>query len=162
MKKTSWVILAVIIALILFLIYQNVSKNNALSGELQISMLANDAKSAVEQKDVRRTMSYISDAYSDSNGMSRASLRAMVIRAYKDFDRYSIVFNKADITVTGDTAKVELDVRVSARNQYQYIEVFSGPVTLFLQKVPARQWLIFSTSKWLVSGTSGLPSMTME
>lgn len=162
MKKTSWVILAVIAVLIVILIIMNASQNNALTSEVQISLLIKDAKSAVEQKDVRRTMSLISDTYSDSNGMSRSSLRGMVIRAYKDFDHYSVALNKADIKVNGDTAKVELDVRVSGTYQHQNSEVFNGPITLTLIKEPALRWLIFPTSKWRVSGTTGLPNLGME
>ena len=129
---------------------------------MQISSLVMDAKSAVEQKDVRRTMAFISETYADSNGMSRSSLRTMVIRAYKDFERYSIALNKADITITGETAKVELDVRVTGYYERQNTEVFSGPITLTLQKESARRWLVFPTTKWRISGTSGLPDIGTE
>ena len=162
MKKTSWAILAIIVTLIIFLVYENASQNNALSGEEQISSLILDAKSAVEQRDLRRTMSYISENYSDSNSMSRSSLRAMVLREYKDSDRYSVALDKADITVTGDTAKADLDVKIYTSFEHQNTEVFIGPVTLLLQKEPARRWLIFPTSKWRISGASGLPTLGME
>jgi ketosteroid isomerase-like protein len=162
MKKTSWAILIVILMLILFLVYENASQNKDMSGEEQISSLIIDAKSAVEHKDLRRTMSYISDDYTGSDSMSRSQMQAYIIKAYRDSDRYSIAITKADIQVTGDTAKADLDVKIYSSYNHQNDEVFNGPVTILLKKEPARRWLIFPTSKWRVSGASGLPTLSME
>lgn len=162
MKKTSWAILSIIIALLGFVAYHNASKNLALSGEEEISALILDARSAVERKDYRRTMSYISADYSDSAGMSADALRAMIIRAYRDTKRYSVAIDKADILVTGDKARADLDVKVYTSFNHSNSMVLDGKMNLLLRKEPARRWLVFPTSKWRIYGVSGLPADISE
>lgn len=162
MKSTSWLALAIIVMLAIFLTYQNFSRNNATSSEEQISALILDAKSAIESKDYRRTISYISHDYSDNNGMTLDSLRSTIISAYREPYKYSIVIDKSEIKVNGNIADTVLGVKVYASSDGTNYMVFDGTITLKLANEPTRRWIIFPTRRWRVISATGLPHEIME
>lgn len=157
MRKTSWLILIIIVLLSVSLIYQNSIKNQSTSNEEQISEMIQGGKSAIERKDYRRTMSYISNNYSESNETSLESLRSMIIRAYKEPYKYSIVINDSDIKANGKFADATLDIEVYSTKGQENHMVYDDKITLRLENETARRWLVFPVNKWRVVGASGLP-----
>ncbi|MHB1000545.1 MAG: Cif family virulence factor [Armatimonadota bacterium] len=159
MKKTSWIVLAIILVLLGMLFVNKVRQGSSLSDEEQISAILVDGKAAVEEKNLRHILSYISEDYTDSAGLSSDSLRAMFIKAFRDNARYSITIKDIDMKLNGDTAYTTLDTTVYANyNPTDAQEVFTGPVQLVLKKEKSRKWLVFPADKWKVIGASGLPT----
>lgn len=159
MKKSSWIILIIVLVLFGVLIYQGTSNHSNLSDEEQISALLSDGRSAVEQKSLRRALTYISDDYTDSSGLSADAVRAMLIRAFRDNAKYSVVLADTNIQIKDENALVSFTATVYANyNPTDAMEVFSGPIQLQLRKEKSRKWFIIPVSNWRITGASGLPT----
>lgn len=164
MKLSYWLLLAIVCILGGFYAYFVTANSVQESDQVQIQTLLTDAKAAIEQKNIRRVMSYVSRNYHDHYGLNYDSLKLQVVQALRTEDNYQIVLENTLIETAKETATVRTRVTVllgSATNG-GLEPVFKKDVTLHLQKEKAKRFLILPSMAWRVTSISGLPNEFVE
>ncbi len=156
MRKSSWIVLAIVLGLGAVLTYQRLSSPLP-SDEAQIAALLADGERAIERRSIRDALACVSSEYTDPAGFNRDGLRLQVIEAFRASDGYDVSLRTEGISIAGDTADVRSVVTIASLQRGERREVFDGPVTIRLKSESARRYLVFPAKSWKVVGMSGLP-----
>lgn len=156
MKKSSWILLAIVVILGVPLAYQRISAPRP-SNEEQIAALLADGERAIERRDVQGALACVSGQYKDPAGFNRDGLRLQLIEAFRQSDGYDVSLQTAGIRIAGDTADVQTVATIVSLHGNNRHVTFDGPVGIRLQHEPAKRYLVFPTKTWRIVGISGLP-----
>ncbi len=121
-----------------------------LSDTEQIVRLLKDTQAAANSENAGRVLSSLSEQYSGTGG-TKKQVRLLLIQATREGD-ISLTLNTPTVTVTGETARVELFAQAALRQGPGSETRISSDVTLALRKedgkrllvIPARVWRIVS------------------
>ncbi len=130
-----------------------------LSEAEQIVRLLKDTQAAANSGNTRRVLYSQSEQYSGAGGTKR-QVRLLLIQAAREGD-ISLTLNTPTVTVTGDSATVELFAQAALRQGPGSETRINSDVTLALRKedgkrllvLPARVWRIVSAD--VRTGTEG-------
>ena len=106
MKKTLLPLLLIVVAVTAYLLWP--------SDESRISKLFKEAAKAAETKEVEGIMAKISYRYSDDYGMSYLLLKEQLKAQFKSLSDIRVEYEDMKIAPSGDTANVDLKLRVVA------------------------------------------------
>ncbi len=124
------------------------------SDESRIKKLFKEGSRAIEKEDLGTVMSKVSFNYRDEHGMSYLYVKETMKSVFQRMDHIKIEYENLRINVKADkTATADMDVRIIATigNDTGYIMGdVSNPVHLKFTLEKER-------TKWLVTGTEGLP-----
>jgi hypothetical protein len=157
MKRSSWVSLGIICVIAVTLACAGVNRK-APPDAAQIYSALEDGRRAVERKDIRTLMSFVSPSYSDSTGTNFDRLRMYLIRSFRSEDRYKVTLIDPSMKPASDTMLVQVRIIVSTTDAGQETPVFDGPLNITFRKEHSRRWLVIPETKWKVIGCTGLPS----
>lgn len=161
MRRSTWIVLVIVVALGGLIGYQRISAPLP-PDEEQIRTLLTDGEKAIEGRSIKAALDCVSKDYSDPTGFNRDGLRLQVIEAFREADGYDVSVQTEGIRVAGDAAEVRTEVAVASLQKGERHEVFSGPITIRLAREPARRQLFFPTKAWKVVGMTGLPLSSPE
>lgn len=130
-----------------------------LSETEQIVRLLKDTQAAANSGNIGRVLSSLSEQYSGTGGTKR-QVRLLLIEAAREGD-ISLTLDTPTITVTGQTARVDLFAQAALRQRPGSETRINSDVTLALRKedgkrllvLPARVWRIVSAD--VRTGTEG-------
>jgi hypothetical protein len=163
MKRSSWVVLAVICLLLIGLIYVRVSNTPKMSPREQINLLLEKGKTAIEEKDLKAAISCVSKDYSDPAGLRFDTLRLQAIQAFRAEGRYRVLLENTDIQVEDDAAVIKTDVSIAlGTDDAKMHQMFADTVTLTLRKEKSKRWLVMPVENWKVISFEGLPGEFTE
>jgi hypothetical protein len=156
MRRSSWAVVVIVVMVACAFAYHRLSAPLP-PDEQQIRDLLVAGESAIERRDAKAAFSCVSKDYSDPSGFNRDALRLQVIEAFRSSDGFDVSVQTDSVEISGDKAEVRTDVMLAAFQGRERHEIFSGPVTIRLQREPARRLLALPTGVWRVAGMSGLP-----
>lgn len=164
MRPSYWWLLVIVCILGIFCAYLVTAKSMQESDLAQIQTLLSDAKSAIERKNIRQAMSYVSRNYHDQYGMNYDTLKLQAVQALRTQYKYQIVLEDTSIETAKERATVRTRVTVllSSETNGGLEPIFKKHVTLYLQKEKARRFLILPIMTWRVNSISGLPNEFVE
>ena len=162
MRKSSWVILAVMCILAAALVYLRIAGRPQPSDEDQIHALLAKGASAIEHKEVRSALSCISRDYSDSAGLNFEKLRFHVIEAFRVEEQYDVLLENTSIRLQGDAAFVEAQASVALVFGTKSDMIFSNPISISLREERTKRWLIIPTTSWKITSIDGIPGELTE
>lgn len=158
MKRSSWIILAVIVVLMVVQICIKLSAPSDISDEDQIRALLETAQNAVQNRSARTAMDCVSKNYSDAAGNTYTTLRVLARKGMRTPVNLHVDMVTSSVEIHEKTAAVETNITVSSQyRENEPQEVFSHHVKIALTKESYRRWLFFSAYKWKISSISGLP-----
>lgn len=158
MRRTSWLVLGAICVVLALLVVVRVSGGSGQTDEQQILAMVEKGRSAIEHKDIKTAFSFISPDYSDSVGNNPDRLRAFVIQAFRSQDRYRVYVTEPRVSVLGDRATADLQVRMVGTSEGQEHELFNDPMQISLRREGGRRWLIVPSKTWRIIGMTNFPS----
>jgi hypothetical protein len=124
------------------------------SDESRIQKLFRKGAGAIEKKDLDTVMSKVSFNYRDEHGMSYLYIKEMMKSVFQGMDHIKIEYENLKINVKADkTATADMDVRIIATiatDKGYILGDSTNPVHLKFTLGQER-------TKWLVTGTEGLP-----
>jgi hypothetical protein len=124
------------------------------SDESRIQKLFRKGSRAIEKKDLDSVMSKVSFNYRDEHGMSYLYIKEMMKSVFQRMDHIKIEYENLKINVKADkTATADMDVRIIATiatDKGYILGDSTNPVHLKFTLGRER-------TKWLVTGTEGLP-----
>jgi hypothetical protein len=124
------------------------------SDESRIQKLFRNGARAMEKRDLDIVMSKVSFNYRDEHGMSYLAIREMMKSVFQRTDHIKINYENLKINVKADkTATADMDVRIIAMiatDRGYILGDSTNPVHLQFTLGKER-------TKWLVTGTDGLP-----
>jgi hypothetical protein len=124
------------------------------SDESRIQKLFRKGATAIEKKDLDTVMSKVSFNYHDEHGMSYIHIKEMMKSVFQKTDHIKIEYENLKINLKADkTATAEMDVRIVAAiatDKGYILGDSTNPVHLQFTLEKER-------TKWLVTGTEGLP-----
>ena len=162
MRRSSWVVLSLIVLLTAGLVYARMASRPTLSDEEQIQAVIAKGQSAVERKDLKDAISCISRHYSDSSGLKYDTLRLQVARAFQERGEYDVTLENASVAIKGDTATVQVDVTLDLLSQGKRRREYSGRMDLLLSKEASKHWLVVPVESWKVTEIGGLSAVGGE
>ncbi len=123
------------------------------SDEARIRTLFREGAKAIEEQKIDDVMSKVSFSYTGEHGLSYLYLKKLMERAFGEVKDIRIEYGIKKIDIRDDSATVDVDVRVVATR---------GADTGYMLGDAAKPLHIrFSLdkerTKWLISGTEGLP-----
>ncbi|MFZ5906880.1 MAG: hypothetical protein ACOYVJ_05660 [Nitrospirota bacterium] len=144
-KTVIFLFLLLIIPVILYFLWP--------SDESRIKRLFREGADAIEQEDLGRVMEKVSFNYRDDYGLTYLSVREGMEKIFQRMTDIRVEYENLDIVLKDKTATAEMDVRVIAAigNDTGYI------VGDLPNPVRMRFTLEKERTKWLVTGTGGLP-----
>jgi hypothetical protein len=162
MRKSSWVILGIIVVLCGLAIYLKVASLPRLSDEEQIHILLNDAQSAVERRDIDGVMGCIARDYKDGAGNNFYDIRRLAFEAFRGYhnsEKFVLSLENTEISVDGNHAVVQFDISLGMLDQSSgsTSDVFSKSMRLELRKEARRHWLVFPVDEWKITSISNVP-----
>lgn len=156
MKKSSWIVLAAVVALAAVLGYNKLFAP-PLSDREQIRALLASGEAAIEGRNMSAAMACVSKGYEDESGLNRDALRLQVIEAFRNIDGYDLTVTTEEMRIDGKEAQARILVILAAVEDGERHEVFSGPITVRLREEPSRRYLVLPSKAWRVTGMTGLP-----
>ncbi len=122
------------------------------SDQSRIKKLFREGAQAVEQEKIEDVMSKVSFNYTDKQGLSYIIIKDGMKRFFQQMSDIKIEYDIKNISVKGETATVDLDLRVIAS---------SGDDTGYAvgdaaEPLHAKFYLEKERTTWLVAGTEGL------
>lgn len=156
MRRSTWIVLVLVVALGGLIGYQRLSAPLP-PDEEQIRTLLTEGEKAIESRSVNGALACVSKDYSDPSGFNRDGLRLQVIEAFRSADGYDVTLQTANMRLDGDNAEVQTSATLAALDKFGRHEVFSGPITIRLKKESARRYLVLPVRTWRVVGMTGLP-----
>jgi hypothetical protein len=162
MKRSSWIVIALILAIAVALaVFKDASKLR-LSDEDQIHALLVKGQTAIRHKDLKAAMSCVSTRYSDRSGSKYEALRVQAIQAFQQEGNYDCLLENTTISLDRDAASVQTTVTISLASGTSLHTVFSEPITIHLKKERSRRWLILPVESWKIIGIDGLTVESAE
>ena len=162
MKRSSWIVIALILAIAVALVVVKSAGKPQISDEDQIHALLVKGQTAIRHKDLKAAMSGISTSYSDRSGSKYEALRVQAIQAFQQEGNYECLLENTAISLDRDTASVRTTVTISLASGTSLHEVFSEPITIHLGKEQSRRWLILPVESWKIIGIDGLTVESAE
>lgn len=162
MRRSSWVVVGLIVVLAAALLYARMAGRTDLTDEDQIQALLAKGQSAIENKDLKGALSCISRDYSDRAGLKFDTLRLQAAQAFQERGRYDVTLENASMAVDGDKAEVEVGVTLDLTTQGKRNRVYAGRMGLSLRKEEGKHWLVIPVQKWKVTEIGGLTAITGE
>lgn len=162
MRRSSWVVVGVIVALVAALAYARMAGRPELSDEEQIQALLTKGRLAIERKNLKDALSCISPSYSDSAGMKYDALRLQAASAFQERGQYEALLENTALDVKDRRAHVEVDVTLTLVSGGQRNRLYSGRMGLSLEKEASKRWLVIPVQTWKVTEISGLAGVTGE
>ena len=162
MKRSSWIVIALILAIAVALVAVKSAGKPRLSDEDQIHALLVKGQTAIRHKDLKAAMSCVSTSYSDRNGFKYEVLRVQAIQAFQQEGSYDCLLENTAISLHRDTASVRATVAISLASGTSLQTVFSEPITIHLKKEQSRRWLILPVESWKIIGIDGLTVESAE
>ena len=159
MRRSSWLILLVVVVLIGALLATRSASRPKPTDRMLILALMQKGELAGENKDLKGMTSCLSPDYSDAGGLDFDAMRLHLIQVVRAEGRYEVQVEYPRIAINGDRARVETTVSVALSdggggNQYR---AFAGPVVLTLAREHTKRLLVLPTRVWRVVSIDGLP-----
>lgn len=123
--------------------------------DILIRELMHRGETAVERKDLKMAMSCISTDFRNSAGGNYDGLRLFVAQAFRSEMSYSVQLDAPDITINGNSAKAVTKVSLYNTVSQPYSSIFSGSITLILQKETQKRYWVFPVKEWKIISFSG-------
>lgn len=163
MRKSSWVVLALVVVLAAGAVYLRASSRPKLSEEEQVQTFLSDGQEAIERKDLRGIMSCVSTEYSDAVGMTYDAIRLQAVEAIRTEGTYNVLLENPSIRIDGESAVIETrpTIYLVTGNGSQH-RVFSQTLTLYLEKEDVKRFLVLPTKAWKVVRVDGLHDVFVE
>lgn len=158
MKKSSWLIIVLILGLSAGLLAVKSANRAPLSDADQIHMLLAKGQAAIEQKDLKDATACVSRSYRDPSGTKFEQLRVQMIQAFQQEGKYDVLIEGTSIRVTGDTALVKASVSIRLASKSSMHRLFSSPITIDLAKEKSKHWLVFPSQEWKITSIAGAPT----
>jgi hypothetical protein len=117
---------------------------------------------SVQTQDARQAMSCISPNYKSKMGGNYDGLRLFIVQAFSADTRYDLQVEAPKINVDGDQAVALTKIDLNGINGANNERIFSGPITLILQKEPSKRLWIFTVKEWKVISAEGFTPMQEE
>ena len=162
MKRSSWIVIALILAIAVALVALKAAGKPRLSDEDQIHALLVKGQTAIRHKDLKAAMSCVSTSYSDRSGSKYEALRVQAIQAFQQEGNYDCLLENTTISLDRDAASVQTTVTISLASGTSLHKVFSEPITIRLTKERSRRWLILPVESWKIIGIDGLTVESAE
>jgi hypothetical protein len=162
MKRSSWLVIALILAIAVALAVFKAAGKPRLSDEDQIHALLVKGQTAIRHKDLKAAMSCVSTSYSDRSGSKYEALRVQAIQAFQQEGNYDCLLENTTISLDRDAASVQTTVTISLASGSSLHKVFSEPITIHLKKEQSRRWLILPVENWKIIGIDGLTVESAE
>lgn len=155
MKKSSWLIIIVIVALSVGLLVLRASSKPALTDQEQVHALVVKGETAIEQKDLKSAMSCVSKKYKDPSGTNFEQLRAQAIQAFQQEGKYDVVMENTVITVDGETASARATVTIGLVTKGAIRRLFSNDITIRLAREKSTHWVVIPVKAWAITSIEG-------
>ena len=133
MKKTIWIVIAIIIVVAGFMLYPRGSD------EEQIRNIIKTGALAIEKKQLGGTLKHVSRKYKDQRGLSYLAVRSVMMRLFAHYSEIDISYSIGKLVVTDDRATADLSMTVvivknSKPNYLLGASSKPGTLTLVLKK----------------------------
>lgn len=106
MKKTVWIVIAIIVVVAGFMLYPRGSD------EEQIRHIIKAGAQAIEKKQIGGTLKPVSRKYKDSRGLSYLAVRAIMTRLFAHYSEIDISYSIIKLAIADDRATANLSMTV--------------------------------------------------
>lgn len=117
-----------------------------------IKRVLKGAANAVEDESIEDLMEYIAQDYHDSYGFDYSMVRRLMVKLFKDFEKFVVMIEDPVIEIVGDNASVEFRLWVLVNWQDHQAYIVGGNYKAANVRVLFKN----GTSGWQVVGVEGV------